>query len=199
MALRGPPDSRSGAGGELPDQPAPLTVVAAVQPADGRRWYACHTRARSEKRVAALLLERDVAAFLPTVALVRKWADRRRIVAFPLFPGYVFARFELTHLHSVLSVPGLATVVRLGGRPAPIRDAEIENLRRVAAALSLTGTRPEPQPFQRGNVVRVADGPFRGVRGVVIELRGRRRLLVGLRAVGLAISIDVDVVMLERH
>jgi transcription antitermination factor NusG len=52
--------------------------------------------------------------------------------------------------------------------------------------------RPEPEPFQTSDPVRVVDGPFRGVMGVAIERRGRRRVLVNLDAVGLGISIDVD-------
>jgi transcription antitermination factor NusG len=164
---------------------------------DPRRWYACQTRSRSEKRVVRLLPYRDVGAYLPVVRLVRQWADRTKIVEFPLFPGYIFARFGLTELHGVLSVPGIASVVSVGGRPVPIRDAEIENIRRVAAGLAATNKRPEPQPFQRGDPVRVIDGPFRGVLGLVIELRGRLRVLVGLHAIGVGISIDVDTATVE--
>jgi transcription antitermination factor NusG len=164
---------------------------------DPRRWYACHTRSRSEKRVARLLVDRSIGAYLPLVRLVRQWADRRKVVDFALFPGYVFARFGLTELHGVLSVPGVATVIRLGGRLVPIRDAEIENIRRVAAGLAATRKRPEPQPFQSGDPVRVVDGPFRGVMGEVSEVRGRRRVLVGLHAIGLGISIDVDMGAVE--
>jgi transcription antitermination factor NusG len=161
------------------------------------RWYACHTRARSEKRVAALLLERKLPALLPTVTLTRQWADRRRAVEFPLFPGYVFARFALTELHEVLSVPGIATVVRFGTRPVPIREDEIENIERVAAGLSAIGTRPDPHPFAEGEAVRVVDGPFRGVCGIVVRIRGRHRVLAGLNDIDLAVSIDVDEAVLE--
>jgi transcription antitermination factor NusG len=160
--------------------------------ADGVRWYACLTRARSEKRVAAGLIGRSVTAFLPTVTLVRSWSDRQKEVAFPLFPGYVFARFALAELHRVLAVPGVATVVRFGSRPVAIRDEEIENIERVAAGCSATGAHPAPQPFRKGELVRVVEGPFEGVRGTVIELRGQRRLLTGLEAIELAVSIDVD-------
>ena len=186
----GRPDGLSAEGIPGPDDPADERT-------DPRRWYACRTRSRSEKRVARLLVDRDIGAYLPVVPLVRQWADRRRIVEFALFPGYVFAHFGLTELYGVLSVPGIATVVRLGGRLVPIRDAEIENIRRVAAGLAARKMRPEPVPFQTGDPVRVVDGPFRGVTGVVIEVRGRRRVLVGLYAIGLGISIDVDMGAVE--
>jgi transcription antitermination factor NusG len=185
--------------GEALERPAAIAMTEGHTgvPADGSQWYACHTRARSEKRVAATLLERDVPVFLPTVALARRWADRTLTVAFPLFPGYVFARFEPTQLYSVISVPGLATVVRFGRRPIPVRAEEIENIRRVAASYSVIGRRPAPQPFVKGETVRVADGPFKGVLGTVVEVRGRRRLLAGIQTIGLSVSIDVDVAVLE--
>jgi transcription antitermination factor NusG len=135
--------------------------------------------------------------FLPTVALARRWADRTRTVAFPLFPGYVFARFALTQLHTVISVPGLATVVRFGRRPVPVRAQDIENIRRVAAAFSVIGRKPDPQPFMKGDEVRVVGGPFEGVVGMVVEVRGNRRLLAGIRTIGLSVSIDVDISVLE--
>ncbi|HUF69873.1 MAG TPA: UpxY family transcription antiterminator [Longimicrobiales bacterium] len=165
---------------------------------DGRCWYACRTRARTEKRVERRLLDRDVDAYLPTFPLVRRWADRRRTVAFPLFPGYVFARFEFQDLYRVLAVPGLATIVRQGGRLAPIRDAEIDNIRRVAAGLDVTCVRPRRVRFRRGEAVRVIGGPFEGVEGVIHQVRGSSRVLVGL-SIGLAVSIVVDVTVIAAR
>lgn len=161
------------------------------------RWYPCYTRPRAEKRVAGMLLHRGVEAFLPTVARDRTWADRIKVVDFPLFPSYVFGRFRLSELHRVLSVPGLATVVLFGGRPAPISDHEIENIRRLAAGLSRTSQRPEPQRLQRGQRVVVTDGPFGGVEGVVIQVRGSARVLVGLSTIGQGLAVDVDEAVLQ--
>jgi transcriptional antiterminator RfaH len=160
---------------------SPMPVISQQLPDDAPRWYACYTRARAEKRVEQLLLERNIGAYLPTMTRERVWADRRKAVVFPLFPSYVFGRFELHELHHVLSVPGVATVVRVAGRLAPIRDDEIENIRRLAAGLAHTHQPPEHQPFQEGQWVRVTGGPFLGLEGAVIETRSRHRVLAGLR------------------
>jgi transcription antitermination factor NusG len=69
-------------------------------------WYACYTRARHEKRVDEQLAERGLETYLPLLARERQWSDRRKVVEFPLFPGYVFCRFTLDELHEVLTVPG---------------------------------------------------------------------------------------------
>lgn len=155
-------------------------------------WYACHTRARHEKRVYEQLMRRGFEAYLPLLARERAWSDRRKVVEFPLFPGYVFGRFTLDALHRVLSIPGVATVVRHNGVPSPISDRELENVRLFVRVLAETGGEPEPAPLEPGQPVRVVHGPFAGVEAVVVERRGRRRVLVGLKTIGQGMEIDID-------
>ncbi|MEJ2678572.1 MAG: UpxY family transcription antiterminator [Gemmatimonadota bacterium] len=160
---------------------------------DEPRWYACYTRARHEKQVERALAEHQVESYLPLVERERQWKDRRKVVAFPLFPSYVFARFAWRHVHDVLSTPGVSTIVRMDGRPAPIPDEDLENVRRFTKALGETGMEPTPRPFvQEGQRVRVAEGPFEGVEGVVVERRGARRVLVGLPVIRQGFEVDLD-------
>lgn len=162
------------------------------------RWYVCYTRARHEKRVDEILQERGVESFLPLVTHVRQWADRKKKVSFVLFPSYVFVRFALSDLSRVLSIPGITAVVRSNGRPVAIREEDLENVRRFAAALGLTEGEPEPVPLpEEGVPVRIMTGPFEGVEGVVVEQRGRRRVLVGLQAIGQGMEVDVDAAAVE--
>jgi transcription antitermination factor NusG len=159
------------------------------------RWYACYTKARHEKRVDAQLRERGIETFLPLVMRVRQWKDRRKEVEFPLFPSYVFGRFALTEAHRVLSVPGVSTLVKANGRPVWIAENELENVRLFARALAAGKVEPEPELrpfFAVGELVEVLDGPFAGVHGVVQQQRGRRRILIGLKAIGQALEVDVS-------
>jgi transcription antitermination factor NusG len=161
-------------------------------------WYACQTRSRHEKQVEAALRQRGFESYLPTYLRTRQWKDRKKLVEWPLFPGYVFGRFALADLGRVLGTPGLATVVRANGRPAPIRESEVENVRRFARALSETGTAPVAVPYVAvGEVVRVRSGPFGGVCGVVLKRRNRRRVLVGVEAIGSGLEIDIEDGLLE--
>jgi transcription antitermination factor NusG len=161
------------------------------------RWYACYTRARHEKRVAELLTERGVEVYLPLVPLERRWKDRMKVVSFPMFASYVFGRFTLADAHRVLAVPGVTTLVRANGRPVPIPDDELENVRLFADKLA-TGeleTKPVPE-LQNGQWVRVEDGPLAGVVGIVVSRRGRRRVVVGLRSIGQGLEVDVRTALL---
>jgi transcription termination/antitermination protein NusG len=155
-------------------------------------WFACHTRARHEKRVSEQLSRRGIETYLPLVLRERQWSDRLKRVEFPMFPGYVFGRFTLHELDRVVTVPGVARVIRHNGVPSPIAEEELENVRRFVAALAETGEIAEPGPFEPGEGVRVMHGPFEGVEGVVVERRGRRRVLVGLKTIGQGMEIDID-------
>ena len=158
-----------------------------------RLWYACYTRSRHEKRVDLLLGRRGIESYLPLVPRKRQWKDRKRVVEWPLFPGYVFGRFAQSELHEVLSVPGVATVVRSNGQLVAIAPEELENVRRFARALASQDAELEIRPFiAEGQWVRITEGPFEGVTGIVVARRTKRRVLVGLAAIGQGLEIDID-------
>jgi transcription antitermination factor NusG len=162
------------------------------------RWYACYTKARHEKRAYAGLLDRGIEAYLPLAPRVSQWKDRRKLVDWPLFPSYVFGRLCATELHRALTVPGVATLVKSGGRAVVIPDEELENVRRFTSALENGLVEAEPCPFfAEGEWVEVMAGPLQGVRGVVVERRGRCRVLIGLRAIGQGLEVDVNVKILK--
>ena len=72
-------------------------------------WYAVHTIARHEKRVAAQFEEKRVCTFLPLLHQVHNWSDRRRAVEIPLFSCYAFVRVVQTSEErlKVLRTPGV--------------------------------------------------------------------------------------------
>ncbi len=173
----------------------PLSSAAS---ADAPRWYAFYTQARHEKKVDRLLQERGIESYLPLVSRVRQWKDRKKVVPFVIFPSYVFARFPLSEASRVLSVPGVVNLVRNGGQPIEVPGYELENVRQFIAALAATDLEPELASFPEvGDPVRIVSGPFRGIEGIVVERRGRQRVLVGLRAIGQAVQVDVDARALE--
>ncbi len=177
---------------ETPAEAVPAALY--VEP----HWYACYTRARHEKQVEGLLAQKGLESYLPTVPQLRQWKDRKKLVAWPLFPSYVFARFTLRDVHDVLVVPGVSTIVRTDGRPTPIPDEELGNVRRFVEVVAETGVVPEVRPLiQEGDWVRIVDGPFLGVEGRVVERRGRRRVLVGLGAIGQGIEVDIATQLLK--
>jgi transcription antitermination factor NusG len=157
-------------------------------------WYACYTRSRHEKTVERLLRRNEIDCYHPTVVRESQWKDRRKLVHFPLFPGYVFGRFTLDNVTQVLATHGVACIVSIRGYPTPIPASEIENVRLLSQVVAQTGVEPDRGALMHeGNWVRVAAGPFRGLEGRVVERRGRRRVLVGITAIGQGLEVDIGI------
>ena len=169
-----------------------------LQVQESLSWYACYTRGRHEKMVATQFGLRRIEVFLPVHKRDVQWSDRTKAVSYPLFPGYVFARFRQRDLPQVLNTRGLVTVLQAGGRLAAIPDEEIENVRRCASAMNDHGILAEREPLvEAGDRVRILSGPLAGVEGVVLQRRGCKRLLVTLSTVGEGLSIDLGGASLE--
>ena len=159
---------------------------------DAVRWYACRTRPRAEKQAGRLLKLRGAESYVPLLEHVRQWTDRKKRVGFPLFPGYVFARFRLAMVHEVLQTPHIVTIVRDDRGPAPVRTEELDVVRALVACVNAGNAPPEPVEFlEAGQEVIVAQGPFSGIRGVLLEDRGRTRVVIRLSVLRTALSVEL--------
>jgi transcription termination/antitermination protein NusG len=152
------------------------------------RWFALYTRANHEKTSAAHLEQRAVEHFLPTFQSVRRWKDRKKQLELPLFPGYLFARFDPRAKLDVLNVPGVVRLVGFDSRPMALPDDEIENLR-VAIRENLD---VQPHAYLiAGRRVRVIRGPLSGMHGTLVRRKGRTRLLVSIELIQRSAAIEV--------
>lgn len=157
--------------------------------ANHESWFALQVAPRREKRVTSLLEYKGYEIFLPTYQVRRNWSDRVKTIDQPMFPGYVFCRLLKTGSGLVMATPGVIRVVSFGGKPSPISNEEIGGLRRI----SQPGTDVSPFPYaQLGQKVRIIQGPFAGLVGVVIQVRNQRRLVVAVDTILKAVSIAID-------
>jgi transcription antitermination factor NusG len=157
--------------------------------ADTQRWYAVWTRSRHEQVVRTQLDEKHVTAFLPTMTRWSRWKDRKKQIDVPLFPGYVFARFEPGERLAVLKCSGVVSIVSFNGEPAPVPDHEIESIRTLVAS-----TLPyDPCPtIKTGTLVEVSHGPLKGVIGRLTRKGTQSRLILSVDLIGQAVSVQVD-------
>lgn len=157
--------------------------------APGPGWYALRVRANRESSVERRLRERGYETFLPVYTEERGWSDRVRQLARPLFPAYLFARFDpLRGLGLLLSLAGVIEVLPSRKRPERIPDAEIDSVRRAAnspvAAVACA--------YVVGEAVTVESGPLAGVSGVVERTKGATRIVIGIEILRRAVSVEVD-------
>jgi len=156
--------------------------------ANSVRWFALYTRANHEKTSAAQLGQRAIEHFLPTFHSMRRWKDRKKQIELPLFPGYLFARFDPRAKLDVLNVPGVVRLVGFDSRPLALPDDEIENLR-VAMRENLD---VQPHAYlTAGRRVRVIRGPLAGMLGTLVRRKGRTRLLVNIELIQRSAAIEV--------
>jgi transcription antitermination factor NusG len=154
-----------------------------------QHWYAAYTCAQHEKRVAAELGMREVEHFLPLYSSVRRWKDRRVQLDLPLFPGYVFVRLALRDRLRVVQIPSVVRLVGFNGSPTALPDEEMEILR-TGLCNSL---RAEPHPFLTvGRHVRITNGPFAGLGGILKQKKSNLRVVVSLELIQRSVAVDVD-------
>jgi transcription antitermination factor NusG len=164
---------------------------------EGACWYALAVKPQHEVRVfEGLSGLAEIEGFLPTYKDKRIWSDRVKILDAPLFPGYVFARFEYPARRvPVLRVAGVRSIVGFGSAPSPLADEEIGTIRTL-----VNSTFPvRPWPFLRaGQRVRIGHGPLRGVEGIVLEQKDEWRMVVSVELLQRSISVLLDRSVLRR-
>jgi transcription antitermination factor NusG len=152
-------------------------------------WYAVWTRSRHERAVHEQLVERGVEEFLPTITRWSRWKDRKKQIAWPLFPGYCFARFDPQARLGILKCSGVVSIVGFNGEPTPVPDEEIAGVRTLVE----TALPYDPCPLiKTGARVEVVHGPLTGVIGRLQRKGGHARLVLAVDLIGRAVSVQVD-------
>lgn len=153
------------------------------------KWYALYTCVRHEKRVAEQIERRSLPCFLPVYRSMRRWADRRKELELPLFPGYVFVRMGLQRKLAVLQIPGVVHLVSFDGRPAEVPVEEIETWR--ARLSGATGVEPHPY-LRKGRRVRVRRGAMQGLEGIVTRRKGHCRVVFSIDLIQRSVAIELE-------
>jgi transcription antitermination factor NusG len=152
-------------------------------------WFALQTRSRWESTTANLLQGKGLETFLPTFTSKRKWSDRFKVVEAPLFPGYVFCRFDLHNRLPVLITPGVISVVGRGKTPIAVDDSEIFTIQSAMAA----GIKVEPWPYvEIGERVRIKDAVLDGMEGILINFKGSHRVVISVTLLRRSVALEID-------
>lgn len=157
-------------------------------------WFAVYVKAKHEKTVATMLSGKGHEIFLPTY---RRHHKRSKHFDLPLFPGYVFCRFEVSKTLPVISTPGVLSIVGNGRTPQPISEDEIESVRRMMHS----GLYPCPWPYvAKGHQVCLTSGPLRGLQGLIVDTSQEKWLVVSLDILrrSVAVKLDRDSIVVNR-
>ena len=168
-----------------------IAIPAIGTVAEEQSWYALLVRARHEKIVTQRLKEVGVTSFLPTIMQERRWSDRKKMVEFPLFSCYVFAKLSSTNEGRLkaLRIDGVYSLVGTHGEGTPIPDEQIDAVRRITEEHFEWHT----QPFLKiGQRVRIRSGALDGVEGILTARSGESTLVVSVDAIQRSLAVRIE-------
>jgi transcription antitermination factor NusG len=155
----------------------------------GAQWFAVRTATGRERSVADLLGHKGYEEFLPVYRVKRRWSDRTKELELPLFPGYLFCRFPVSRRLPILVTPGVQSIVGYGRTPTPVRDEEVDALRRVVQS----GVQTTPYPYlEVGQQVEIREGSLAGVQGILLQIKNSWRIVLSVELLRRSVAVEVD-------
>ncbi len=152
-------------------------------------WFALQVRARHEVAVADHLRGKGYEWFLPQYKCRKRWSDRVKIADAPLFPGYLFCRFNPLNRLPILKTPGVVQVVGCNGLPIPVDENEIKAIQILVAS----GVSNQPWPFLAlGDRIRIESGPLRELEGILVKFKGDNRLVLSVTLLQRSVAVEID-------
>jgi transcription antitermination factor NusG len=131
-------------------------------------WYAVYTKPRWEKKVADLFTRKSIENYCPLNRVQRQWHDRKKIILEPLFTSYVFVNIACVQQLAVKQTDGVLNFVYWLGKPAVIRNEEIETIKLFLD--DHTNVQLGKTPVNLNDRVRIVKGPLMNREGNVVEI-----------------------------
>jgi len=162
-------------------------------------WYAVSTKPRQEKQAELHIKQCGIECFLPLLKGSKIIRRTRKTVIEPLFPGYLFARFDLDkHCRAVSYATGVRKIVEFGSGPVELDATMIDAIKeRVRDGyVTLMPVRPV-----YGQIVHIKGGPLAGLEAVFMrEMTDRNRVLLLLNTLGFhaKVTLNIDQVSLPQ-
>ncbi|NDJ52588.1 MAG: transcription termination/antitermination protein NusG [Chloroflexi bacterium] len=188
------------------NETTPIEEQVADEPDDGRRWYVVHCYSGYENKVRHAIDQRietmgmedkifDVV--IPTEEEIEIKEGKRKIVERRIYPGYILVQMVMDEdsWYVVRNTPGVTGFVGMGNEPTPLTEAEVEQIMsRMEADAPVVKV-----SFKPGQKVRIIDGPFNDIIGVVGEIdteRAKVRVMVSF--FGRETPVELDFLQVEK-
>lgn len=153
-----------------------------------KKWFVIYTKAHQEIKVTEQLNKIGVSCYCPTVTIIKKYSDRKKKIIKPLIPSYVFVLIEEVRRNDVFSVFGVVRYLFWLGKPAVVREKEIELMKKYLKgefqSVSLTN-------FTKGQLHRISEGIFAGKIGRVTEIQ-KNKIKLQLESLGMIVTLKLE-------
>ncbi|MDR2917498.1 MAG: UpxY family transcription antiterminator [Tannerella sp.] len=151
-------------------------------------WYVLYTTPRSEKRVKEKLEWNGVECYLPLHRSPRVWSDRVKMVDIPLFNSYIFVKCKESEILSLIRINGVVKVVFYDGKPAVIRQAEVD-------AIKMFIEEAEGKVLCTGDEVEILAGSMKNKSGKIIKIK-KKYLVLHIEQLAATICVNTESVAL---
>ncbi|MBI4477318.1 MAG: transcription termination/antitermination protein NusG [Acidobacteria bacterium] len=173
-----------------------------------KQWYIVHTYSGFEKKVAESLQQRVQAygladdigeVLIPTEDVVEMRGGKKVVTPKRFFPGYILVEMSMSDhaWHVVKNTPKVTGFVGAGARPTPLSKEEVDQ---ILEQVQSAAERPKPKySFERGDQVRINEGPFTSFNGVVDEVNtDKNTLKVMVTIFGRSTPVELDFLQVEK-
>lgn len=149
-------------------------------------WYVLYTKPKWEKKVAEKLNQIGIECYCPTVTQIKQWSDRKKKVVVPLFNSYVFVQLPEIEKNSVFTVPGVIRYLFWLGKPAVVRDEEINIIKTSLQASDIIDV--SVSSIQVGDKIKLETGVFSNQDATVREVSKTHYILI-LESLGCILKV----------
>ncbi|MWB94478.1 UpxY family transcription antiterminator [Flavobacterium sp. GA093] len=149
-------------------------------------WYVVYTKPKWEKKVSDKLNQLGIECYCPLVTRIRQWSDRKKKVEMPLFNSYVFVRLQDSDRNQIFQASGIVRYLFWLGKPAIVRDDEIEIIKKSLASDSVYDVLISPH--QKGDRIKLDSGVFNNQNAIVQEV-SKTYYIVVLESLGCVLKI----------
>ena len=173
-----------------------------------KKWYVIQTYSGYENKVKEALLQRikehnKEGAFgeilIPTEDVVEMRGGRKVVTAKRFFPGYILVEMNMSDnaWHVVKNTAKVTGFVGAGSKPTPLTKEEVDQ---ILTQVKTAAEKPKPKyMFDKGEQVRINEGPFTGFNGVVDDVNlDRNTLKVMVTIFGRSTPVELDFLQVEK-
>lgn len=151
-----------------------------------KNWYVVYTKPKWEKKVAEKLNEAGIECYCPLITQIKQWTDRKKKIEVPLFNSYVFVHMDDVGRNSVFQIPGVVRFLFWLGKPAIVRDEEINIIKTSLSSPNISDI--SVSTIQVGDRIKLESGVFSNQDAIVQEISNTYYTLV-LESLGCVLKI----------
>lgn len=137
------------------------------------------------------MCSQNIECYLPLKKELRQWSDRSKWVEEPLIRSYLFVKVSEREYYNVINSAYAVRYVTFGGKAVPIPEHQIQALR-IFLEDENRKVDLSHENLEKGELVEIMGGPFKGIKGEIIQIKGKDRIVIRFDSLGTCVYTDIS-------